>query len=93
MYTAGTIAFIAILIIILKFPRHWMRRLLWLDIPIDIFVTALLMSLLAGSYDGMMAALLGGLIFSITLWAMKLYMGYERPRFSTRKPWFWWEEQ
>lgn len=93
MYTAGAIAFIAIMIIILKFPRHWMRRILWLDIPIDIFVTALLMSLLAGTYSGMMAALVGGLVFSITLWIMKLCMGYERPRISTHAPFFWWEEQ
>ncbi len=92
MYTAGIIAFIAITIILLKFPRHWMRRILWLDIPIDIMVTALFMTLLAGSYEGMMAALVAGLIFSLTLWGMKAWIGCERPRMSLRAPYFWWED-
>lgn len=91
MFTAGTIALIAVLIIMLKFPASFLRKLLWLDIPIDIGVTALFVTMFAGTYSGMMTALVAGLIFSISLWVLKIIVGYETPRFSPRSPFLTWE--
>ena len=91
MYAAGTIAFLAIIILLFKLPGNWLRRALWFDIIIDIIVTTLFISLLAGTYSGMMAALIAGLIFSICLWALKAWIGYERLRFKRNAPWLYWE--
>ncbi len=48
MYEAGIISLIAVLIILLKFPRGLLRKILWLDVPIDIAGTAMFVALFAG---------------------------------------------
>lgn len=78
MYEAGLLSVAAAIVLILKLPRPWLRRLLWLDIPVDIAVTAGFIYMFAGTYSGMMAAIVAGLLFSITLGIAKLFMGYER---------------
>lgn len=91
MYEAGTIALIAILIVMLKFPTSVLRKLLWIDIPIDILVTATFVSLFAGTYNGMMTALVAGLIFSIVLYILKICIGYESLRITFTPFRIWWE--
>ena len=71
MIYAGLISALGILFLIFKFG---IRRVISYDIPIDIAVTALLIYAFAGTYSGMFAAMIGGLIVSVTLFVMKRTM-------------------
>jgi|TARA_B110000438_G_scaffold74643_1_gene74741 hypothetical protein len=74
MIYAGLISAAGLLFLIFKFG---IRRVITYDIPIDIAVTALLIYAFAGTYSGMLAAMVGGLIVSITLFVMKRTMNRE----------------
>ena len=71
MWIAGLLSALGLLFLIFKFG---IRRVISYDIPVDIAVTLLLMYVFAGTYSGMMAAMVGGLIVSITLFIMKRTM-------------------
>ena len=77
MIIAGIVSALGLLFLLFKFG---VRRVINYDILIDIFVTGFLMYALAGTYSGMMAALLGGLIVSITLFILKKTMYREQLR-------------
>ena len=74
MIIAGLLSALGLLFLIFKFG---IRRIITFDIPIDITVTAFLIYAFAGTYSGMMAALVGGLIVSIILFGMKKFMRRE----------------
>jgi len=74
MIFTGLLSAAGLLFLIFKFG---VRRIITYDIPIDIAVTALLMYLFAGTYSGMIAAMVGGLVVSITLFIMKRTMYHE----------------
>ena len=74
MIFAGLLSALGLLFLIFKFG---VRRIIAYDIPIDITVTAFLMYAFAGTYSGMSAAMVGGLIVSITLYVMKRTMRRE----------------
>jgi hypothetical protein len=74
MIFTGIISALGLLFLLFKFG---IRRVISFDIPIDIGFTALLMFLFAGTFGGMMAAMIGGLIISVTLFVMKLTMTRE----------------
>lgn len=74
---AGVFSALAILFLLAKFD---MKKVLWLDIPIDIASTILLVVMFAGTFAGMMAAVIGGCIISITLFALKKLNGYKKPK-------------
>jgi|TARA_B110000438_G_C15455413_1_gene496448 hypothetical protein len=74
MVLAGTISALGLLFLLFKFG---IRRVISFDIPVDIGFTALLMFLFAGTFGGMMAAMVGGLIISVTLFVMKHTMHRE----------------
>ena len=76
---AGVFSALAILFLLAKFD---FKKVLWLDIPIDIASTVLLVAMFAGTFAGMMAAVIGGCIISITLYSVKKLKGYKKP---TRK--------
>ncbi len=71
MWIAGLLSALGLLFLIFKFG---IRRVISYDIPVDIAVTVLLMYVFAGTYSGMMAAMVGGLIVSATLFIMKRTM-------------------
>jgi hypothetical protein len=71
MILAGLISSLGLLFLLFKFGP---RRIISYDIPIDIAATVLLMVLFAGTFSGMMAAMFGGLIISVTLFAMRQTM-------------------
>jgi len=71
MITAGLLSAAGLLFLIFKFG---VRRMIAYDIPLDIATTGLLMFLFAGTFGGMMAAMVGGLVVSITLFVMKKTM-------------------
>ena len=74
MIIAGLLSALGLLFLIFKFG---IRRIITFDIPIDITVTAFLIYAFAGTYSGMLAAMVGGLIVSITLFVMKRTMRRE----------------
>jgi len=73
---AGVFSALAILFLLAKFD---MKKVLWLDIPIDIASTALLVVMFAGTFAGMMAAVIGGCIISVSLYTLKKLNGYKKP--------------
>tara|TARA_B100000902_G_scaffold66465_1_gene72872 strand:- start:1744 stop:2040 length:297 start_codon:yes stop_codon:yes gene_type:complete len=75
MILAGALSAAGLLFLLFKFG---IRRVINFDIPIDIGMTTLLMMLFAGTFGGMMAAMVGGLIISVTLYAMKATMVREK---------------
>jgi len=79
---AGIIAAIAMIFLMLKMN---LRRLCGYDIFIDIGFTGLLAWMLAGTFSGMVAALIGGAIISVFLYIVKQRIGAERLVFKNRK--------
>ena len=84
---AGIVSAMAILFLLAKFD---FKKVLWLDVPIDIISTVLLIIMFAGTFAGMMAAVIGGCVISATLLASKHIIGYKRPVFSGYR--FQWQE-
>jgi|TARA_B110000967_G_scaffold177891_1_gene192281 hypothetical protein len=82
MITAGLISAAGLLFLLFKFGA---RRVITYDIPIDILTTSLLMFLFAGTFGGMMAAMVGGLVVSITLYVMKSTMTREELKWVRTK--------
>ena len=75
MIFTGLLSAAGLLFLIFKFG---VRRIITYDIPIDIAVTALLMYLFAGTYSGMMAAIIGGLFISVVLIIAKQFVSYKK---------------
>ena len=75
---AGLISVLAILFLLLKID---IRKVLAFDIWVDIGVTALLVTLFAGTFSGMFAACVAGAGFSIILYVLKHTIGYKRLTF------------
>jgi membrane protein CcdC involved in cytochrome C biogenesis len=82
MITAGLLSALGLLFLIFKFG---VRRAITYDIPLDIAATGLLMFLFAGTFGGMMVAMVGGLVVSITLFVMKKTMVREELMFVKTK--------
>lgn len=61
------------------------RKVINYDIFFDIVITSILMYSLAGTYAGMMAALVGGLMVTIVLYGLKQTMDREKLTFTTMK--------
>ena len=74
---AGIFSALSILFLLFKFN---IKRILAFDIAVDIASSALLIVLFAGTFAGMMAAVIGGSIISIVLYVMKKIRGCEKPR-------------
>jgi membrane protein CcdC involved in cytochrome C biogenesis len=74
MIFAGILSALGLLFLIFKFG---IRRIITYDIPIDIAVTGFLMYVFAGTYSGMIAAMVGGLIVSVVLYTLKRTMRRE----------------
>tara|TARA_B100001250_G_C19804296_1_gene792535 strand:- start:660 stop:944 length:285 start_codon:yes stop_codon:yes gene_type:complete len=73
---AGIASATAILFLLFKFN---IKKVLAFDIAVDIGSSALLVVLFAGTFAGMMAAVIGGAIISVVLYAIKRLKGYEKP--------------
>ena len=78
MFATGSAVFLALLLILAKLPRRWLLRLLHHDIALDVGVTLLVMFLHWGSFDGVMAATVAGLMTSFATSAAKRLVGYIR---------------
>ena len=82
---SGVIAAIGIIFLLAKLN---IKRVLCFDVVVDIVVTLGLTVLLAGTFAGMRAALLGGAIISMFLYMTKRLFGYEKPVWN--RYWFTW---
>ena len=88
MILAGVLTAVGVFILLLKLPVAVRSRLLGFDYVLDLSVTVILMVALAGTYSGMMAAIVGGINFSISLWIAKKILGYKKlTRFEGK--WVW----
>lgn len=83
-FLVGIIAALAMLFLLFKMN---IRRLLAYDVIIDIATTAGLAVLFQGTYSGMIAAAVGGVVISIVLFLMKKTMGYERLHMGWHRFW------
>lgn len=72
---AGIIAAAAM---ILLFFKIGIRKVLGYDVFVDVAFTSLLAWMLAGTFSGMMSALIGGAVLSVFLFVAKKFLGYER---------------
>jgi hypothetical protein len=78
LLTPGFIVCAAFFILLLKLRRDAFRKLLGFDLYLDILATIIMMYMFQGTYAGMMAALVGGLAFSILLIIAKKLIGYKK---------------
>ncbi len=76
MFSTGFAVFLALLLILVKLPRRFMLRLLRHDLMLDIAVTLLVLFIHWGSFDGVMAATVAGLLTSFATSAAKRVFGY-----------------
>ena len=92
MLIPGVITAIAFFILILKMNHNTQRLIYGYDIPVDIAATVIMMMLFSGTFSGMLAAMIGGLLFSIMLMVAKKFRGYRklivtvRPQPNSRIP-------
>lgn len=75
MFIAGIISAMAFVIVLYKIG---IRKCLGFDLYLDLFVTVTLAVIFGGTYSGMMAAIIGGLLFSIVLMVLKQIHGYQK---------------
>ena len=78
MFATGFAVFLSLLFILAKMPRRLMLRLLRYDVLLDIGATVLVLFLHWGSFDGVMAATVAGLLTSFATTAAKRLVGYIR---------------
>ena len=76
MFATGSAVFLALLLILAKLPRRLLLRLLRYDFALDVGVTLLVMFLHWGSFDGVMAATVAGLMTSFATSAAKRLFGH-----------------
>lgn len=77
MLFAGILTAMGVVILLLKLKKLWLRRLLGYDILLDLSVTALMAMIFMGTYSGMMAAIVGGIVFSLSVHVIKMIIGSE----------------
>jgi len=75
MLSAGLLTALGIIFLLYKVG---FKKILGYDIYVDIVATLGLMYLFAGTYSGMMAAIVGGLFISVVLIIAKQAIGYEK---------------
>ena len=74
MLTIGIISALGLLLLALKIGG---RKIIGMDIYLDIAITITLMIMFAGTFSGMAAAMIGGLFVTILLFIMKKPMVHE----------------
>ena len=76
MVIIGIVTAIAALVVLLKLNIY---RFLWAEVAVDILFSIALLMMFAGTLGGMVAAMVAGLVLSLTLWALKKRIGYDKP--------------
>lgn len=76
MIITGFMIFLGTFLILIKLPRSMMLRALKHDLLIDIVVTVLVLIIHFGTFSGVMAATVAGLLTSLATSGMKRLFGY-----------------
>ena len=76
MIITGFMIFLGTFLILIKLPRRMMLRALKHDLLIDIAVTVLVLIIHFGTFSGVMAATVAGLLTSLATSSMKRLFGY-----------------
>jgi len=76
MLFTGFMIFLGTFLILIKLPRRLMLRALKYDLVIDVAVTAIVLIVHFGTFSGVMAATIAGLLTSIATSSMKRLFGY-----------------
>lgn len=75
MIITGLIAAFGLLFLCFKFG---FKKVINYDVFFDVFITAVLLYTFQGTYSGMAAAMFGGLVVSVLLFALKRVLPHER---------------
>lgn len=76
MLTTGLTIFLGVALLLVKLPRRIMLRLLKHDLLLDLAVTTLVLAIHWGTFSGVMAATIAGLLTSLTTSSLKRLVGY-----------------
>lgn len=76
MLTTGFTIFLGVALILAKLPRRTMLRILKHDLALDIAVSILTLMVHWGTFSGVMAATVAGLLTSIATSSAKAWIGY-----------------
>ena len=76
MIATGITVFLGLALIFAKLPRRTMLRALKHDLMIDIAVTVLVLLIHWGTFEGVMAATIAGLLTSLGTSSLKRLVGY-----------------
>ncbi len=76
MLTTGFMIFLGTFLLLLKLPRRMMLKALKHDLMIDLTVSIIVLTIHFGTFSGVMAATVAGLMTSIATSGMKRLFGY-----------------
>ena len=76
MLTTGLIVFLGVALLLAKLPRRLLLRALHHDVLLDLTVSALVLVIHWGTFSGVMAATVAGLLTSLATSAAKRLLGY-----------------
>lgn len=76
MLITGLTIFLGVALLLVKLPRRVMLRVLKHDLKLDLAVTALVLLIHWGTFSGVMAATVAGLLTSLTTSGLKRLVGY-----------------
>lgn len=76
MFITGFMVFLGVALILVKLPRRLMLRALKYDLSIDLAVSCAVLLIHFGTFGGVMAATVAGLLTSIMTSAAKRLFGY-----------------
>ena len=76
MFMTGFMIFLGMTLILAKLPRRAMLRALHHDVALDLAVSALVLAIHFGTFSGVMAATVAGLLMSVATSSMKKFVGH-----------------
>jgi len=76
MLLTGLTVFLGVSLLLAKLPRRTMLKALKHEVAVDLTVSAITLAIHWGSYEGIMAATIAGLLMSIATSSMRKLVGY-----------------
>ena len=76
MLMTGLMVFLGVALILAKLPRRMMLKALNHDVALDLTVSAIVLAIHFGTFSGVMAATVAGLLMSLATSAAKRLFGY-----------------
>ena len=76
MFMTGFMVFLGTAALLAKLPRRTMLRALHNDVAVDVGVSALVLAIHWGTFSGVMAATIAGLLTSMMTTSMKKLVGH-----------------